>query len=604
MSEGAFKLWWACTSTAIAGAAALLAAAPLSAHELPGEPGAHALEAEYLGEAHADEHAVMRRLQRRQERHWSEMSEAEQRAAVTKERQRSLSFARSTAGNPRKVGKWTTGPSEIPNFAIHVSLLPTGKVLFWGYPPHAAPNVGQAAIWDPKMGTGPAAYHEIDPPYIDPDGDGPQGYGPAPLYCSGQSLLPDGRLLVTGGNARWPNGGEYASYSGMDETFVFYPWGETWVQGPDMEGGRWYPSQAVLGDGRTVLLGGYDNIEPGGIRNDRLETYSASGDVITHESSADRSVEPYPNLFSLPDGDLLLAGAEEADSAVLDTQAMTWANLEPNSFHRVGGTAVLQPSSRSGSWTATQIGGYRPPYENFRPAAASAESIDARESEPTWRPSPALHIGRSYHSTVLLPDGSMATLGGAAGFSQANGNYETNGEIVRRRVELLGANGSKWRLGPAQMEDRTYHSVAILLPDGRIWSAGDDVHGPQVVDGESEIDTAEIYSPPYLFQGRRPKIKEAPTTLNLGQRFSIRTSKGVRVKSASLVAPAAATHSNDNQQRLIALDAKRGSTKRNVVLQAPAKAGALPPGFYMLFAMSKNGTPSVAKWVQILPEAG
>src|SRR3712207_8561087 len=56
---------------------------------------------------------------------------------------------------------------------------------------------------------------------------------------------------------------------------------------------------------------------------------------------------------------------------------------------------------------------------------------------------------------------------------------------------------STWRLGPAQAEERAYHSTAVLLPDGRVLSTGDDRHG--TLTG----DTGEIYSPPYLFKDRK-----------------------------------------------------------------------------------------------------
>ena len=38
---------------------------------------------------------------------------------------------------------------------------------------------------------------------------------------------------------------------------------------------------------------------------------------------------------------------------------------------------------------------------------------------------------------------------------------------------------------------RGYHSVALLLPDGRVLSAG----------GDANARNAEIFSPPYLFKG-------------------------------------------------------------------------------------------------------
>lgn len=553
----------------------------------------------------------MRRIERSERRRYRSQSPAERRVEARGDRREALAFARETAGEPSRVGKWTQKPVEIPNHAIHAVLMPTGKVLFWGYPPHAAPNEGEASIWDPSLGDGPGAYTRVDPPLIDPDGSGPQGPVPAPIYCSGQSLLPSGRILVTGGNRTWPNGQDLTSYTGLDTTFEFDPWTETWVRGPDMEAGRWYPSQVAMADGRTAILGGYDDVAPGGARNPVLETYEkdpgaqgAAGASIAQHTAADRLVEPYPNLFSLPDGNVLLAGADIGDSGVLHTDApggeLRWSDLDRNTFHRIGGTAVMEPSGPRGSWEALQIGGYTTPYEGFRPASRTAESIDASAPLPEWKAQQRLRVGRSYHNTVLLPDGEMVTVGGAAGFSDENGNYETRDKLVRRRIELRDPRTGRWRLGPAQLEDRTYHSTALLLPDGRVWSAGDDVHGPEVVNGESEVDTAEIYSPPYLFKGARPRIGKLPAQLGWGDAFNIRERGGPRVARAALVAPEATTHANDNGQRMIRLRVRRGGP-RSVRSRIPARPGVAPPGWYMLFAMSRAGVPAMARWVQVGP---
>ena len=83
-----------------------------------------------------------------------------------------------------------------------------------------------------------------------------------------------------------------------------------------------------------------------------------------------------------------------------------------------------------------------------------------------------------------------------------------------------------WLLGPAQQEDRTYHSTAVLLPDGRVFSAGDD-HYPLEIKGRSSASptTAEIYSPPYLFKGPRPQIDSAPS------RWTSATRSGSKAKA-------------------------------------------------------------------------
>ncbi len=52
--------------------------------------------------------------------------------------------------------------------------------------------------------------------------------------------------------------------------------------------------------------------------------------------------------------------------------------------------------------------------------------------------------------------------------------------------------------------DRLYHSNALLLPDGRVMVAGSN---PRRRVNELRI---EIFRPPYLYRGSRPRIEEAP----------------------------------------------------------------------------------------------
>jgi galactose oxidase len=59
------------------------------------------------------------------------------------------------------------------------------------------------------------------------------------------------------------------------------------------------------------------------------------------------------------------------------------------------------------------------------------------------------------------------------------------------------------------------HSTAVLLPGGRVASAGS-------TNPTSELN-AEIYSPPYLFQGTRPTISSFPDNITYNQTFFLGT---------------------------------------------------------------------------------
>ena len=144
-----------------------------------------------------------------------------------------------------------------------------------------------------------------------------------------------------------------------------------------------------------------------------------------------------------------------------------------------------------------------------------------------------------------------------------------------------------WRTMAAQTLRRAYHSTAILLPDGRVLSGGDNRPG----GGQKKLD---IYSPPYLFKGARPTITSATASVGNGGTLNVVTPSAVN--RAVLMAPGATTHANDMHQRMVELQFT--STANGISAQVPA-AGVAPPGYYMLFILNSAGVPSVASWVHV-----
>src|SRR5262249_50066908 len=136
---------------------------------------------------------------------------------------------------------------------------------------------------------------------------------------------------------------------------------------------------------------------------------------ITHVPSGDRLMSLYPHLFLLPSGNVLTAGPGPDDSAILNTSGFTWTNIAQPSGWRWAGSAVLRPQGPNGSSVVTQIGG-----TGTNPAdtstdhygVTSTETIDASQPNPTWHADASLNVLRAHAPTVLLPDGSMVTVGG------------------------------------------------------------------------------------------------------------------------------------------------------------------------------------------------
>jgi hypothetical protein len=226
-------------------------------------------------------------------------------------------------------------------------------------------------------------------------------------------------------------------------------------------------------------------------------------------------------------------------------------------------------------------------------ATGTEETIDLAAASPSFSEHPAFSVRRSYHNTSWLPDGGLVTVGGGAGKPEGS-LYDVDSDGAQHQVELYDPVAESWRLGPAQQSDRAYHSVALLLPDGRIWSSGDD--DPR--DGKDH-ETYETYRPPYLYRGARPSIAWAPQQVGWGQQFAIHTG-GAPVTRAALIAPYAVTHAADMNSRYAPLEVEEDADHAGrVTLTAPTSRTAFPPGYYMLFALTADGVPSVAAWVRL-----
>jgi Galactose oxidase-like, Early set domain len=534
--------------------------------------------------------------------------------------------AKLTAADPLdRTGRWAER-FDIPVFAINSIVLPTGKILWFAYPynpdrgDRTTSNYANAWLWDPAKGTGPSSFKQVDPP-IDPATGKPVN-----IWCAGNSLLSDGQVLVTGGNLKYLT--DTNSYEGLNHVYTFDPFTETWTQQPDMNHGRWYPSQLLMADGRTFIMGGFDEFGVAN-KNEDLELFNppaqrggqGSISFLGPEGVLDDPGMPtrgdyYPHLFWMPNGRGLVAGPYTNDSWWFDAPANpaafgpgSWSDIGNSSRSRVWGTAVLVPGGPDGSHQVVQLGGSDLPGGDPM-AVASAELFDTATDDWTVHPPGAtfaLNQPRSHANTVLLPDRSMVEVGGGLGSVSGNGPNGAPGQWAaqdaQKQIELWDPSTQRWRLGPAQREFRTYHSTAVLLPDGRVVSAGDDYNGSTGTATDFTHDTAEIYEPPYLFDGnaraRRPAIMSSPQVILPGHSFNIATSasKPAAVK-AVLMGPGAATHAVDMNQRYQPLVVTGRSTGR-LRVKAPPSYNVALPGYYMLFVLDADGTPSVAAWVHM-----
>lgn len=495
-------------------------------------------------------------------------------------------------------GAWTA-PFRVPSWPIHQVLLPTGRVL-WFMPSDDRSRGGRALVWDPATRTS----REITPPPVPyPDGR----LRPADLFCTGHAQLSDGRILLAGGNLAYPTGpGPGEGWKGAPWVITFDPWTETFTRQPDMARARWYPTVTTLPDGRALIVAGWDD-SGDEVDVPEVELFTPSPRIDGRGSLAvvtRRVTGLYPHMWVVPETtaagaaagtQVLIAGPDPDDTAILSTAGWTWRDVPDLPTKRLWGAGVIMPGGPDGPDRVMLIGGS----DTSRSPSAQSSTIvlDLDRVSSGWAPGPPLATPRSHLNVTLLPDGGMLAVGGGAGI----GPDESGASSLRvgpvYAAERLDPGAGAWTSAGSQADERTYHSTALLLPDGRVLSAGDDraSHSPP------EQRTGEIYTPPHLLSGPRPAISSAPGAVRYDAAFEVGVADPASIDRAVLVRPGSVTHANDMEQRLVGLRLERGHGR--LVLTSPADPSIALPGYHMLFLVDRSGRPSPPRWIRLDPGA-
>lgn len=205
--------------------------------------------------------------------------------------------------------------------------------------------------------------------------------------------------------------------------------------------------------------------------------------------------------------------------------------------------------------------------------------------------------------TVLLPDGQVLVVNGAKQ-GMAGGFLVHLGPPLSATpalaAELFDPDSETWDELCQTSVERRYHATALLLPDARVVVAGHDGFlNNSPPPGNVSRYEIEVFSPPYLFRGPRPVITSAPTRVAYGSAFTIGVDDASKIGSVALLRGASVTHVTNTDQRYVGLAINSIGAGTTLSLQAPPDGGIAPPGYYMLFVVSKDGVPSEARWVRV-----
>lgn len=447
-------------------------------------------------------------------------------------------------------------------------------------------------------------------------------------WCSSGGLDVNGNLISTGG------------FLGGSRT-TRYLWGCPtcdWTEYPTaLKDGRWYATQVLLADGSFLIFGGRDSFSYEYIPAERTENaYSIpfqflrdTYDVYRRPGQDDFRLENnlYPFVYLVPDGNLYIFANNR--SILLDPRA----NYVLREYPPLPGGARNYPSTSTSVLLPLKL--YRDYYarvdaevlicggsvpeafyfgeveKRLVPALDDCARMVVTSPDPVWT-TEKMPTPRVMSDGVLLPTGDVLLINGAelgsAGWKDAD--KPCFKPLLYKPSKPPGSRFTE--LAPSDIP-RMYHSVANLLPDGRVFVGGsNDNDGYQEWAKFPTELRLEKFSPPYL----APELADRRTMILVDE-----TEKaapygkwvGIKVKSAemlnefdlmvTMIAPPFVTHSISMNQRLIELaiieiknDVYPGV--HEVVVAMPPSGNIAPPGYYMLSVVLK-GIPSPSMWFQV-----
>lgn len=460
------------------------------------------------------------------------------------------------------------------------------------------------------------------------------------MFCGDVAMLADGRALVIGGTDYYneasileKNEGDPANVGalevqGLRTSRIYDGDAESFSRtGGQMNFNRWYGTATTLADGKVLAASGVIKLvkDTQGSQVRRTETYDPAADEWTENYTGPASENSLPlnaRLFLTPNNKVFYGGngqqwapaGQAVDEAMFsirqffNTETSEWEMAGPTLVRDAAYSVALPMAAPYDSMDILSLSGSVgvPPGAYLALPLSTITTVGKDGSVSERATGPVAHP-RWSGAGIGLPDGKVLALNGAS----ANELFLPNTEQPVRPVELFDPATDQWTEVATQDRDRMYHSTAILLPDGRVLSGGHVPAGTfyganrNLAPGTSQNfrdPSFNIYSPPYLFWGERPRIDDVQSGIAWGESFELATEQAGDISKVMLMRAPSPQHANDNDPRTLELpftDNGNGT----LTVDAPPDGVAAPPGTYYLFVdrteEGKGLVPSVARMVHI-----
>lgn len=437
-------------------------------------------------------------------------------------------------------------------------------------------------------------------------------------WCSSGGLDVNGNLVSTGG---FQGGANTVRYLDRKP-------GSGWREYPTaLADRRWYSTQTTLPDGRYIVVGGrdafsYEYIPAEGKSNAKPYFFE-----FLRQTSDPEENNLYPFVYLSTDGNVFIFANQRSVLLNPTTNKIVRELPELPGGHRsypASGCSAFLPiklhavnkavipaevlvcggSAHKDSYSKAEHG-------VFYTALQDCARIRITDPKPVWKrelmPSP-----RIMGDAMILPTGEVLLLNGAKrGASGWGFAREPNFNPVIYNPKAK--RGSRFtELAPSTIA-RMYHSVSVVLPDGKVLVGGSNTNNGYIYDAMYPTELRiEKFSPPYLnpaVANRKPLISKLNPKMTYGEALNIR----IKLANANVTqgdlkvtmySPAFTTHGVNMNQRLIDLGITKVQARpvtglHTISATAPPSTTIAPAGYYLLYVVYQ-GVPSVAKWVQIV----
>jgi Galactose oxidase, central domain/Kelch motif len=298
----------------------------------------------------------------------------------------------------------------------------------------------------------------------------PTGVMSTPRTNHTATLLPDGRVLVSGGGS----------------AEIYNPALGMWSATSQMRASRYHHTATLLPSGRVLVSGGSPDFSSAlgsaEIYNPALGAWSPTPSMSTARFLHTATL--------LQDGRVLVSGGSPDGSTALGSAEIynpalgTWSPTTSMNTARFLHTATLLQDGR-----VLVTGG-----EVDWNSSTSAEIYDPAMGTWLLTGSMTAQFGRERHTATLLLDGQVLVSGGAASYYYDAGDGGIYGDYwLWETAEIYDPVSGTWSATASMRAGTRYHHMSTSLSDGRVLVSGGV--GGTAYSYSTFLASAEIYDP-------------------------------------------------------------------------------------------------------------